>query len=231
MSANHKLIVALDTDDRNTALSLVEKLSGVVKVFKVGSQLFTAYGPEIIDQIQQKGVDVFLDLKFHDIPNTVSHAVSAAYKYNPLMLTVHTLGASQMLSAAVSARDHVRAETKILGVTILTSMDKSHLEEIGIKDSVSEAVVCLAQMAQSFGLDGVVASPQEIEMIRDSLGKNFLIVTPGIRPKEPMDDDQRRTMGAKEAVEIGADYLVVGRPITQSPDPLAVAQKIAEEIG
>ena len=237
-----ELIVALDTDDLKVAEGLVAKLSSLVKIFKVGSQLFTAAGPGVLQLIQQKGAGVFLDLKFHDIPNTVSHAVEAACRYNPLMLTVHALGGSQMLRSALEARDHAGAGTKILGVTILTSLDKGQLEEIGLRASVNEEVLCLAQMAKASGLDGVVASPQEIGLLRQSLGQDFIIVTPGIRPASlevkdfltgpagPMGDDQRRTMQAKEAVLAGADYLVVGRPITQDPEPLAAAKRIMDEI-
>ncbi|MBN3039069.1 MAG: orotidine-5'-phosphate decarboxylase [Candidatus Omnitrophica bacterium] len=224
-----KLIVALDTDDMNVAADMVAKLSPAVEIFKVGSQLFTAQGPQVIKAIQQKGAQVFLDLKFHDIPNTVSHAVEAACSYNPLMLTVHTLGGSKMLQAAVDARDHVGAETMILGVTILTSLDKGQLEEIGLSASVNEEVSCLAQMAKAAGLDGIVASPQEVYILRQGLGEDFVIVTPGIRPAGPMGDDQRRTMGAKEAVLAGANYIVVGRPITQADDPFSAAKKIIEE--
>jgi len=226
---NSKLIVALDTGDLEVGEQLVDKLCSLVKIFKVGSQLFTACGPRILQLIQKNGADVFLDLKFHDIPNTVSHAVEAACRYNPLMLTVHTLGGSQMLRAAVEARDHAGARTRILGVTILTSLDKGQLEEIGLMASVNEEVGCLAQMAKACGLDGIVASPQEIGFLRQELGEDFVIVTPGIRQAGPMGDDQRRTMQAKEALAAGADYLVVGRPITQASDPLAAAQKIIEE--
>ncbi len=225
-----KLIVALDTGDIKLAEQLIDKLAAVVKIFKVGSQLFTATGPEVLQLIQQKGSGAFLDLKFHDIPNTVSHAVEAACRYNPLMLSVHTLGGSQMLQAAVEARNQTDANTKILGVTILTSLDKGQLEEIGLSASVNEEVLCLAQMAKALGLEGVIASPQEIGLLRSSVGEEFIIVTPGIRLGGPMQDDQRRTMQAKEAVLAGADYLVVGRPITQAPDPLAAAEKIIDEI-
>lgn len=223
--------MALDTDDLKTAEQLVDKLAPQVKIFKVGSQLFTSCGPKSIQLVQQKGAEVFLDLKFHDIPSTVSHAVEVACRFSPLMLTVHTLGGSQMLRAAVEARGHTGAKTKILGVTILTSLNKGQLEEIGLGASVNEEVLCLTQMAKATGLDGIVASPQEISIIRQSLGEDFIIVTPGIRPTGPMGDDQRRTMQAKEAVLAGADYLVVGRPITQSPDPAAAAKKIINEIG
>jgi orotidine-5'-phosphate decarboxylase len=225
-----KLIVALDTDKLEAAEQLIDKLSFIVKIFKVGSQLFTACGPGVLQLIREKDAEVFLDLKFHDIPNTVNHAVEAACRYEPLMLTVHTLGGSQMLRATVEARQHSGARTKILGVTILTSLDKGQLEEIGLSASVNEEVLCLAQMAKAAGLDGVVASPQEVGILRQALGEDFIIVTPGIRPGDPMSDDQRRTMQAKDAVLAGADYLVVGRPITQAPDPHEAAKKIIDEI-
>lgn len=228
---NSKLIVALDTDDAKIAERLVSQLISAVKIFKVGSQLFTACGPQALQMIQQKKAEIFLDLKFHDIPHTVSHAVEAACQFNPLMLTVHTLGGSQMLRAAAEACNHLGAKTKIIGVTILTSLDKGQLEEIGLTASVNEEVLCLAQMAKACGLDGVVASPQEVGILRQSLGKDFIIVTPGIRPVGPMQDDQRRTMQAKEAVLAGADYLIIGRPITQASDPFAAAKKIIEEMG
>ncbi len=226
----NRLIVALDTEDLKAVEQLLEQLAARVKIFKVGSQLFAAHGPESLRLIRQKGAEVFLDLKFHDIPNTVSHAVEAACRYNPLMLTVHTLGGAQMLRAARQARDHCGAGTKILGVTILTSLDKGQMEEIGLSASVNEEVLSLAQMAKGAGLDGVIASPQEIDILRRSLGRDFLIVTPGIRPAGPLGDDQRRTMQAQEAVLAGADYLVVGRPITQAPDPAAAAAKMIQEI-
>ena len=227
---NNKLIVALDTDDLKVVRQLVDKLKPLVRIFKVGAQLFTACGPAVLQLIQEKGANVFLDLKFHDIPNTVSHSVEAACRYNPLMLTVHTLGGSQMLQAAVAARSQTGNKTKILGVTILTSLDKAALEEIGLSASVNEEVLCLTQMAKACGLDGIVASPQETAILRQSLGEDFIIVTPGIRPAGPMRDDQRRTMQAKEAIAVGADYLVVGRPITQAPDPLTAVEKMLEEM-
>lgn len=225
-----KLIVALDIDNIKLAEQLINKLVSIVKIFKVGSQLFTACGPGVLQLIREKDAEVFLDLKFHDIPNTVSHAVEAACRYEPLMLTVHTLGGSQMLHLAVEARDRMGAKTKILGVTILTSLDKGQLEEIGLSASVNEEVLCLAQMAKACGLDGIVASPQEVGILRQALGEDFIIVTPGIRPKDYISDDQKRTMQAKDAVLAGADYLVVGRPITQASDAYEAAKKMIEEI-
>ncbi len=226
-----ELIVALDVDGLCAVEALLNKLAGRVKIFKIGSQLFTALGPRVIEVVQNAGAEVFLDLKFHDIPNTVSHAIGAACKYSPAILTVHTCGGSEMLRAAVESRDHAESKTKIVGVTVLTSLDKGQLEEIGISASVNEQVVCLAQMARAAGLDGVVASPQEIAIIRHIIGQEFLIVTPGIRPQGPMRDDQRRVMTASEAVAAGANYLVVGRPITQAPDPLAATEAILKDIG
>jgi orotidine-5'-phosphate decarboxylase len=227
---NSKLIVALDIDNIKLAEQLINKLVSIVKIFKVGSQLFTACGPGVLQLIREKDAEVFLDLKFHDIPNTVSHAVEAACRYEPLMLTVHTLGGSQMLHLAVEARDRMGAKTKILGVTILTSLDKGQLEEIGLSASVNEEVLCLAQMAKACGLDGIVASPQEVGILRQALGEDFIIVAPGIRPKDYISDDQKRTMQAKDAVLAGADYLVVGRPITQASDAYEAAKKMIEEI-
>lgn len=225
-----KLIVALDVADLKIAQSLVKILSPAVKMFKVGSQLFTACGPDILEFLKEKRAELFLDLKFHDIPNTVSLAVQAACRYHPLLLTVHTLGGPDMLRAAAEAARRVSARTKIVGVTVLTSMDRNQLAAVGISGSVEEEALVLARMAAQAGLDGVVASPREIKMLRRNVGKNFIIVTPGIRPADAPSDDQKRTMSAKEALAQGADYLVVGRPVTQAKDPLWAAQKIIRDM-
>lgn len=225
-----RLIVALDVADLKTAQKLVQMLLPAVKLFKVGSQLFTACGPDILEFIKKKKAELFLDLKFHDIPNTVSLAVQAACRYNPAMLTVHTLGGLDMLQAAEKAVRRASAKTKILGVTVLTSMDKNQLAAIGVAGSVQKEVLALARMAVEAGLDGVVASPQEINMLRRGIEKRFIIVTPGIRPADAPGDDQKRTMSAGEAIIQGADYLVIGRPITQAKNPLSAAQKIISEI-
>lgn len=227
----NRLIAALDTDDLKVARQLIDSLAPIVRIFKVGSQLFTGWGPDVLQFIRKKGAEVFLDLKFHDIPNTVKGAVKAACRYNPLMLSVHTLGGSQMLRQAIEARDHSGVKTKILGVTILTSLDRGQLEEIGLSVSLNEEVLALARIAKRAGLDGVICSPREIGIIRQNIGQDFIVVTPGIRPSGPMNDDQRRTTRAKEAVLAGADYLVVGRPILQAQDPYEVARKIIEDIG
>lgn len=225
-----KLIVALDVADLKTARKLVQILLPAVRIFKVGSQLFTACGPEILEFIKKQKAEFFLDLKFHDIPNTVALAVQAACCYNPLMLTVHTLGGPDMLRAAAEAAQRVSARTKIVGVTVLTSMDKNQLAAVGISGSVEEEALVLARMAAQAGLDGVVASPREIKLLRRGIEKKFIIVTPGIRPADAPSDDQKRTMSAKEAIAQGADYLVVGRPVTQAKEPLSAAQKIISEL-
>ncbi|MFH1245496.1 MAG: orotidine-5'-phosphate decarboxylase [Candidatus Omnitrophota bacterium] len=225
-----RLIVALDVADFKTAKELVRILAPAVKLFKVGSQLFTACGPNILEFIKKKKAEFFLDLKFHDIPNTVHLAVQAACRYNPAMLTVHTLGGVNMLRAAVEAVRRSSTRTKILGVTVLTSMDENQLSEVGIPAAVQEEVLTLARMAVQAGLDGVVASPREINMLRCGIEKKFIIVTPGIRPADAPPDDQKRTMSAQDTIAQGADYLVVGRPITQAKDPFGAAQKIISEI-
>ncbi len=228
MIRNSKLIVALDTDKLEVAGQLINKLSPIVKIFKVGSQLFTACGSEAVRLVAGKGARVFLDLKFCDIPHTVARAVKSARDLGAYMLTVHTLGGREMLKAAVKAAGP--DGPIILGVTLLTSLDKKDLEGFGIKELVLNEVISLAKMAKEEGLNGIICSPREIGPIRKSLGEDLVIVTPGIRPKDYISDDQKRTMQAKEAIAAGADYLVVGRPITQAVDPLKAAKKIIDEI-
>jgi len=223
-----KLIVALDTDKLEIAAQLIDKLSPVVKIFKVGSQLFTACGPQVVRLVAGRGAKVFLDLKFCDIPNTVAKAVKSAKDLGVYMLTVHTLGGREMLRAAVKSAGS--NGPIILGVTLLTSLDKKDLEGFGIKELVANEVTSLAKMAKEEGLNGIICSAREIGSIRKSLGKDIIIVTPGIRPKDYIADDQKRIMQAKEAIAAGADYLVVGRPITQESDPFAAAARIIEEI-
>ena len=212
-----RLIVALDVDSLEQAESLVDLLYPVVNFFKVGSQLFTACGPEIVGVIQQKGARVFLDLKFHDIPNTVKKSVEIAAKLKVDMLTVHLIGGREMLEAAVA----IPQRPKIVGVTVLTS--KSTEDAAG-------KVLDLAKLAKQSGLDGVVCSVHEAKRVRSECGDNFLIVTPGVRPKDYPSDDQSRVATPKQAIEAGADFIVVGRPIIQAEDPKEVANKILEEI-
>ena len=230
-----KLIVALDVSDLKQAEALVEKVSPLVKTFKIGKELFTAAGPEAVRMVHAHKCRVFLDLKFHDIPNTVASACEAAAKLGVFMMNVHALGGKTMMMNAVQAVHKVNegkktAAPKILGVTVLTSLKDADLKEVGISKKVSQEVPVLAVLAKNSGLDGVVASAQEIALIRSFVGKNFLIVTPGVRPTWAAHGDQKRVMTPAEAVSAGADYIVVGRPITQHPQPLVAAEKILKEI-
>jgi orotidine-5'-phosphate decarboxylase len=239
LQINHpreRLVVALDVETAEQALSLVEKLAGRVGMFKVGKQLFTAAGPDVVRRIIARGEKVFLDLKFHDIPNTVAMAGVEAARLGVSIFNVHALGGSAMLRATVEAAAQAaeregRARPLILGVTVLTSHDQESLAEIGIGRAVEEQVVRLARLCAAAGLDGVVASPQEIGPVRGTVGdSNFVILTPGVRPAGTALDDQRRVMTPGAAVRAGATYLVVGRPITGVPDVAAAAEKIAQEI-
>jgi orotidine-5'-phosphate decarboxylase len=211
-----KLIVALDVDDFDRATALVRDLAGVVDIFKVGSQLFTRVGPRIVEFIHDRGKHVFLDMKFHDIPNTVAKAVESAAALRVLMLTVHACGGAEMLKAAAS----VPNRPAILGVTVLTS----------VAGDVEANVLRYARLAWEFGLNGVIASPHEIKMLRHAMGEKFMIVTPGIRPAWATTGDQKRVLTPAEAVAAGANYIVVGRPIVDAKQPADAAQRIAAEI-
>ena len=230
LAANEKLIVALDTKSLDEAASLVDKLIPEVKIFKVGLGLFTLYGYAAVEMVKDKGGKVFLDLKFHDIPNTVASAVISASNLGIFMLNVHTLGGSEMMRKAAEAAKGKAEKPKILGVTVLTSMDQKAINEVGIEKSIEEEVLNLATMARDAGLDGVVASPQETSAIRKKLGKDFIIVTPGVRPEWAARGDQRRVATPSSAIKAGADYIVVGRPIIESGDPAEAAKKILEEM-
>ncbi|MBS1811518.1 MAG: orotidine-5'-phosphate decarboxylase [Acidobacteria bacterium] len=231
-----RIVVALDVETPAQALALVEKLRGLVGMFKIGKQLFTAAGPDIVRQIVGSGERVFLDLKFHDIPNTVASAGVEAARLGVSIFNVHALGGSAMMRATVDAINAAAERenfTKpiILAVTILTSHDQSSLHEIGLERSIQEQVIRLAQLANSVGIDGVVASPLEIAPLRASIeNPNFVILTPGVRPAGAALNDQKRVMTPGDAVKAGADYLVIGRPITGAENPAAAAQKISEEI-
>jgi orotidine-5'-phosphate decarboxylase len=210
---------------------LARKLRGSAGLMKVGSQLFTAEGPRVVEKLADMGFGVFLDLKFHDIPNTVAGAVAAAAQLPGLrLLTVHTLGGSAMMRAAREAVQDKKKRPALLGVTILTSMDAAALTEIGISDTPGDRALALARLAQQSGLDGVVASAHEVRAIRAACGPKFLIVVPGIRPAESSSNDQSRVATPAEAIRCGADYLVVGRPITGAPDPRKAALSIAKEM-
>ncbi len=227
MPEHSRIIVALDRSSRDEILSLADRLTGIVGMMKVGLQAFTANGPSIVAELQERQIDVFLDLKFHDIPNTVLHAVQEAVKLSVSLLTVHTSGGSAMLRAAVEGARG--SSTRILGVTVLTSHDEESLAETGMSGTLHETVLRLATLGVRSGIDGVVASPHEIRTIREHLGNDVLIVTPGIRAAGDATGDQKRTMSASEALRAGADYLVIGRPITQAPDPAEAARRILDE--
>lgn len=211
-----KLIVALDVDSFDRAATLARELREVVDVFKVGSQLFTRVGPRIVGFIREQGRQVFLDLKFHDIPHTVAKAVESAATLRVAMLTLHTVGGEEMLRAAAA----VPGRPKLLGVTVLTS----------VAGDVADEVVRRARLAVDCGLDGVIASPHEIRLIRQAVGEKPLIITPGIRPAGETKGDQKRVMTPAEAVVAGASYIVVGRPIVAATDPVAVARRVVAEI-
>ena len=236
-----RIIVALDTPDLKRVKYLVKLLRKVVSHFKVGSELFTAWGPEAIKTVRWAGGHVFLDLKYHDIPNTVARAVREAAKLNISMLTIHTAGGFSMMEAARLAaeetlqRKKAKRRLKIFGVTVLTSLNQKEwngITGVGLKPApaIGQTVLHLAQMANEAGLDGVVASGQELPLIRSQVGKDFLVITPGIRPSWSVKGDQTRVMTPKRALELGADYLVIGRPITEVKDPLETAHKLIEEI-
>jgi len=233
------LIVALDFDSLSSALKFAEKVSDLVGMFKIGNQLFTSAGPEAVKQVAALGNGVFLDLKFHDIPNTVAGAVlSAAAMPGVQLVNVHALGGAAMLQAAaqaVSAGVPMGADrTRLIAVTILTSMDHKTMREAGIAGTPITSAVKLAKLAKKCGVDGVVASVQEAKAIRKACGREFLIVTPGVRPAdragEKTKDDQARTATPTQAIKAGADYMVVGRPIIAADDPRAAAQSIVDEI-
>lgn len=231
LSARDRIVVALDVADRDIAVALVEKLSGLVGMFKIGKQLFTAEGPALVREIVAAGEKIFLDLKYHDIPNTVAGAAQSAAGLGVSIFNVHALGGSEMMRAAAQATQNLQARPAVLGVTVLTSMNDASLAEVGIAQSAGEMVVRLATLARQSGLDGVVASPKEIRLIRERVAnENFIILTPGIRPAWSASGDQKRIATPAEALRDGADYLVIGRAITDGADPRANAERILEEI-
>lgn len=236
MANSGKLIVALDVDSATKALDLVNSLRGIVGMFKIGSQLFTAAGPELVRQIIKSGEQVFLDLKFHDIPNTVAAAGVEAARLGVSIFNVHAAGGAEMMRRTADAVfecviNEGLARPKVIAVTVLTSANQTTLNEIGFTAGPHEMVRRFALLAESSGMDGVVASPNEVGLIRKA-AKNpgFIVVTPGVRPAGAASGDQKRVTTPREAINAGADYLVVGRPILSAPDPAAAARLIVEEM-
>jgi len=229
MKATDRIYVALDTTDEAHAVSLAHALKGHVGGMKVGKEFFTALGPQGVAAIRQVGMPVFLDLKFHDIPNTVAGAVRSAAKTGAKIVNVHAQGGPEMLYQAAKAA-RASGIDWIIAVTILTALDEDDLKAIGVPDSPADQVVRLAKLTQDNGLDGVVCSAQEIAPLRAACGPDFKLIVPGIRPTWAAKGDQKRTMTPRDAVLAGADILVIGRPITQADDPAAAARLIAEEL-
>ena len=232
---NKKLIIALDVETPTKALDLVKELHSVAGMFKVGSQLFTAAGPQIVRDILAHDAKVFLDLKFHDIPHQVAGAARSAAELGVSLFTIHASGGSEMMRRAVDSVDEVAAKSghraNVLAISVLTSIDATILSQIGITSTPAESVLRLVKLAEASGVDGVVASPQEIKSIRQTVSNpDFLVVTPGIRPATNEAEDQKRVATPAAAIAAGASYLVVGRPITGAADPVAAATEIISEM-
>lgn len=227
---NPRVIVALDFSNRDSVMTLVKQLDASLCRLKVGKELFTSCGPSLVEELIELGFDVFLDMKFHDIPNTVARACDAASRLGVWMLTVHAAGGREMLSRAREAVDHSGNKPLLVGVTVLTSMLNKDLQETGIRSSTETQVMRLAHLCRETGLDGVICSAMEVEQLRKEFGDQFCLVTPGIRPAGTDQNDQRRIVTPAEAVRLGSNYLVIGRPITRAKDPLKALFNIATEI-
>ncbi|MDG2212886.1 MAG: orotidine-5'-phosphate decarboxylase [Verrucomicrobiota bacterium] len=229
------MIVALDVPEASAALTLAQSVAPAVGAFKIGKELFVSAGPDIVKRVRDTGASVFLDLKFHDIPNTVAKAVASATRLDVQMLTVHTCGGSTMLERALEGANEAAEQTGneaplILGVTVLTSMDESDLNEVGVNKTPESQVIHLAQMATGAGLKGLVCSPKEIAPLREVLPPEVQLVTPGIRPVGSEAGDQKRVMSPTEAIEAGADWLVIGRPIYAADNPRKAAEAILDSL-
>jgi orotidine-5'-phosphate decarboxylase len=230
-----QIIVALDVDSLEQARALVSGLRPYFRIFKVGHQLFTHYGVQAVKMVKELGGEVFLDLKFHDIPETVARACEEATRHQVLLFTIHALGGREMIQRAaeqtrMAAEEFRVRKPLVMAVTILTSLNQEQIRELGIDLPIRNAINRLAQLSQEAGVDGVVASAQEVTLIKETCGKSFLVITPGIRPAFATAHDQKRIATPKEAFQSGADYLVIGRPITQAEDPVEAAKKLIEEI-
>lgn len=229
MNPTDRIFCAIDTTDVNAATALAARLVGHVGGIKLGKEFFTAHGPEGVRRVTACGMPLFLDLKFHDIPNTVAGAVRAALPLGPAVLNVHASGGRAMMAAAAEAASGADG-TLLIGVTILTSLSDEDIAEVGYAAGTAESVVRLAKLAKESGLGGVVCSPREIETIRAACGPDFKLVVPGIRPAWAAAGDQKRIMTPADAIRTGADYIVIGRPITGADDPIEAAKRVAEEL-
>ena len=225
-----KIIVALDYPSESDAFKLVDQLDSKLCRLKVGKEMFTHLGPVFVEKIQNKGFDVFLDLKYHDIPNTVAKACEAAADLGVWMLNVHASGGRRMMEAAANAIANHKNKPLLIAVTVLTSMSQEDLNELGVTNTPAQQALKLAKLAQSSGLQGIVCSAQESPLMRENLPEDFILVTPGIRPLGSNTDDQRRIMTPSEALSAGSNYLVIGRPITKSDKPLETLRTINSEI-
>ncbi|MBI4846048.1 MAG: orotidine-5'-phosphate decarboxylase [Candidatus Omnitrophica bacterium] len=230
-----QLIVSLDTDSLEKAQELVNFLSKDVKFFKIGSQLFTAYGPKAVEMVHKAGSEVFLDLKFHDIPNTVAQSALSAMRLGVFMFNVHSCGGREMLEKVSQAvRDQAQKikvrKPILLGVTVLTSIDRQALNALGVMRSVKNQVGFLARLSKNCGLDGVVCSGSEIALLRGLIKEDFILVVPGIRMPDSETDDQKRIITSADAAKLGADYIVVGRPVIKAKDPLSAAKEILNQL-
>lgn len=228
--SNIRVITALDYPDAASALECAKRLKPELCALKVGKELFTAAGPQLVEKLQDQGFKIFLDLKFHDIPNTTAKAVAAAARLGVWMVNVHCSGGRVMMEAAAEAAASQAHKPILIGVTVLTSMDEAQLKDLGITDPIDEVVLRLASLAKECGLDGVVSSAREAALIKECIAQPFVNVTPGIRPAGAALGDQKRVLTPLEALKAGADYLVIGRPITQAADPVAALESINAEI-
>jgi len=227
LAPRDRLIVALDFPSQAKALALVSALSGSVSIYKIGLQLYTVAGPAILQAVAATGAKIFLDLKLHDIPNTVAKAVAAAGELGVAMLSVHLSGGNAMLKAAMEAKP---PNLSLLGVTVLTSATQETLREIGVATEMPKHVLHLAELGQQIGINGLITSPREVGLLRQRLGSEIVLVTPGVRPAWAAADDQKRFTTPSEAIKNGADYMVIGRPITASADPRAAVERVVEEL-
>lgn len=226
---NSKIIIALDYKDEASTMALVDQLEPSLCRLKVGKELFVRCGPGLVEKLIHKGFDVFLDLKFHDIPNTVAAACQAAADMGVWMVNVHASGGRNMMMAAREAIEQATHKPLLIGVTILTSLSRSDIAEIGLDIEPAEQVLRLAKLAKESGLDGVVCSPLEVQTLKQEVSKDFILVTPGVRPVGSDTGDQQRIMTPAQALSAGSDYLVIGRPITAADNPIQALKSIIEE--